>query len=128
MRGRRFGYIPTPDFDTLHPGYASYACSTTDVVHHRFPRMSVEFRNIQVDAETADTLEARAAERGISVAELLAEIAHHSRPAAAEAAEIAELDRRWAKVVGGEATVPHDDVVRWLDSWGTSAFRPLRTR
>lgn len=90
--------------------------------------MSVEFRNIRVDAETADTLEARAAERGISVAQLLAEVARESGPVPADAAEIAELDRRWAKVAAGEATVPHDDVVRWLDTWGTPAFKSFRNR
>ncbi|HEY6258442.1 MAG TPA: hypothetical protein VIY51_21885 [Xanthobacteraceae bacterium] len=29
--------------------------------------------------------------------------------------EIAELDRRWALVEAGEATMPHDEVVRWAD-------------
>jgi predicted transcriptional regulator len=88
--------------------------------------MNIKLRNIEVDAATADLLEARAAARGISVAELLAEIASDRGPVAADAAEIAELDRRWAKVKSGEATVPHDDVVRWLDTWGTEAFKPLR--
>jgi predicted transcriptional regulator len=87
--------------------------------------MNVKVRNIEVDAATADLLEARAASRGLSVAELLAEIANDSGPIAADAAAIAELDRRWAKVAAGEAVVPHDDVVRWLDTWGTSAFKPL---
>jgi predicted transcriptional regulator len=90
--------------------------------------MNIKLRNIEVAAETADLLEARAAERGISVADLLAEIAGESGSAAADEAAIAELDRRWAKVKSGEATVPHDDVVRWLDTWGIEAFRPLRDR
>jgi predicted transcriptional regulator len=38
--------------------------------------------------------------------------------------EIAELDRRWAAIEAGEATVPHIEVVRWLETWGTPAFRP----
>jgi predicted transcriptional regulator len=84
--------------------------------------------SIEVDKTTADALRARAAERGISVAQLLAEIASESGPIAADAADLAELDRRWAKVKAGEATVPHDDVVRWLDTWGTEAFRPLHER
>ena len=37
--------------------------------------MSVKVRKIEVDAETADLLEARAAALGLSVADLLAEIA-----------------------------------------------------
>jgi len=32
------------------------------------------------------------------------------------AAEIAELDRQWAAIKAGEPTVPHDDVVRRLDT------------
>jgi predicted transcriptional regulator len=83
---------------------------------------------IEVDKATADTLKARAAERGISVAELLAEIARESAPVALDVAEIAELDRRWAKIEAGEATVPHDEVVRWLGTWGTPAFKPWHDR
>ena len=83
---------------------------------------------IEVDKATAETLKARAAERGISVADLLAEIARESGPVGADAAEIAELDRRWAKVQSGEATVPHDEVVRWLGTWGTPAFKPWHDR
>ncbi len=88
--------------------------------------MTHQTATIEVDQATADTLRTRAAERGISVAQLLAEIASESGSVAADAADIAELDRRWAKVIAGEATVPHDDVVRWLDTWGTPAFKPLR--
>jgi hypothetical protein len=35
-----------------------------------------------------------------------------------------ELDRQWAAIKAGEPTVAHDDVVRWLDTWGTPGFRP----
>jgi predicted transcriptional regulator len=42
--------------------------------------------------------------------------------------EIAELDRRWAAVEAGEPTVPHDEVVQWLKTWGTPAFRPWNKR
>jgi hypothetical protein len=69
---------------------------------------------IEVSKATADALKACAAERGISVADLLAEVARESGPVAADAAEIAEFDRRWAKLQSGEATAPHDEVVRWL--------------
>jgi hypothetical protein len=39
-----------------------------------------------------------------------------------EREQIAELDRRWAKVVAGEPTVANDDVVRWLQTWGTPDY------
>ena len=91
--------------------------------------MNVKLRKIEVDAETAKVLEARAAERGLSVSELLTEMtALQERPAALSSAEIAELDRQWAAVKAGEPTVPHDEVVRWLQTWGTPAFRPWQNR
>jgi predicted transcriptional regulator len=90
--------------------------------------MTTRTDTIEVDKATADTLKARAAERGISVADLLAEVARESGPVAVDAEEIAELDRRWAKVKAGEATVPHDEVVRWLGTWGTPAFKPWHDR
>ncbi len=49
-----------------------------------------------------------------------------SEPLAIDPDELAELDRRWAAIEAGEATVPHDEVVRWLETWGTPAFRPWR--
>lgn len=42
--------------------------------------------------------------------------------------EIAELDRRWAAIEAGEGTVPHDEVVRWLETWGAPAFKPWSAR
>lgn len=54
-----------------------------------------------------------------------------SKPATSAAIdldELAELERRWAAIEAGEATVPHDRVVRWLETWGTPAFRPWRDR
>ena len=41
---------------------------------------------------------------------------------------MAELDRRWQAVQGGNAAVPHDKVVRWLETWGTPAFKPWLER
>jgi predicted transcriptional regulator len=90
--------------------------------------MNSKTDTIEIDTATAELLKARAAERGMSVAEFLLEVVTASGPAEADAADIAELDRRWARVKSGAATVPHDDVVRWLDTWGTSAFRPWRER
>jgi predicted transcriptional regulator len=40
------------------------------------------------------------------------------------AEDIAELDRRWAKIAAGEPTIPHEDVVRWLNTWGTPEYKP----
>lgn len=90
--------------------------------------MSGKTQTIEVDEATADALEARAAECGVSVAQLLADIAAESGPVTVEAGEIAELDRRWAAIEAGEATIPHDEVVRWLETWGIPAFRPWRKR
>ena len=84
---------------------------------------------IEVDAATADRLKSRAAERGVSVARLVAElVSHASAPLAVDTEEIAELGRRWAKVGAGGTTVSHDEVVRWLDTWGTPAYRPWQDR
>jgi predicted transcriptional regulator len=91
--------------------------------------MNVKVRNIEVDTETADLLEARARARGVSVSELVAELANlDNAPVAVDASEIAELDRRWAPIAAGGPAVPHDEVVRWLQTWGTPAFRPWRDR
>jgi predicted transcriptional regulator len=87
--------------------------------------MSRAKRTIEVDDTTAAALESRAAEAGVSVAELLAEWVAPQRGSVADpAAELADLDRQWAAIKAGEPTVPHQDVVRWLDTWGTPGFRP----
>jgi predicted transcriptional regulator len=91
--------------------------------------MNAKVRTIEVDDATAAALEARAAETGLSVRELLAEMVALSDAMAEIApAEMSELDRQWQAVKGGEPTVAHDDVVRWLDTWGTSRFRPWKGR
>ena len=87
--------------------------------------MNVKVRQIEVDTETAAALEARAAEVGLSVRELLAEmVSLEKTPAKLSGEELSDLDRQWAAIKAGEPTVAHDDVVRWLDTWGTSDFRP----
>jgi predicted transcriptional regulator len=90
--------------------------------------MSGKTESIEVDEATADALRVRAAERGVSVAQFLADIAVESGLVTVDPEEIAELDRRWAAIEGGEATVPHEEVVKWLETWGTPAFRPWRER
>jgi predicted transcriptional regulator len=43
---------------------------------------------------------------------------------AATKADIAELDRQWAEIESGAiSTVPHEKVARWLETWGTPAFK-----
>lgn len=91
--------------------------------------MNVKVRRIEVDAETAAALEARAAEVGLSVRELLAEmVGLEKEPARLSQAKLSDLDRQWAAIKAGEPTIAHDDVVRWLDTWGTSSFRPWKGR
>ena len=86
-------------------------------------------QTIEVDGATAATLETRAAECGISVGELVADMAVLQDVAIDLPTEdIAELDRRWMKIEAGERTVPHADVVRWLRTWGTPDFKPWRER
>ena len=74
-------------------------------------------------------LQSRAAELGVTVSELVAELATlDSDSVVVESDEIAELDRRWNKIKAGETTVPHERVVRWLRTWGTPRFRPWQDR
>ena len=86
--------------------------------------MNAPKRLIEVDERTAIALEARAAERGLSVPDLVAEMtALATSQERLSTSEIAELDRRWAAIEAGEATVSNDLVVKWLRTWGTPAFK-----
>jgi predicted transcriptional regulator len=80
--------------------------------------------SIEVDGATAAVLKERAAERGVSVAQLVAELVAF----AVDDEAIAELDRRWAAVEQGQPTVPHAEVERWLKTWGSPDFRPWNQR
>jgi len=81
-------------------------------------------RLIEVDERTAVTLEATAAERGLSVPDLVAEMtALAASPEALPTDQVAELDRRWAAIEAGEPTISNDAVVRWLRTWGSPAFK-----
>jgi len=91
--------------------------------------MASRTRTIELDEATADVLQARAAERGVSVSSLVTELVNlDTAPLAVDSAEILELDRRWAAVEAGEPTVSNADVVRWLETWGTPAFKPWQAR
>jgi predicted transcriptional regulator len=81
--------------------------------------MTDKTETIEVDSATASVLKARAAARGVSVSQVVAELV----PFAVDDAAIAELDRRWAAIEAGELTVPHEEVERWLRTWGTPEFR-----
>ena len=85
--------------------------------------MQTKTETIEVDSETAAVLKERAAERGVSVAEVVAELIPPS-----DDELIAELDRRWAAIESGERTVPHEEVRAWLRTWGTPTFKPWSKR
>jgi predicted transcriptional regulator len=90
--------------------------------------MSTNVR-IEVDEQTADALQTRAAELGVTVSELVAELATlEADPITINDDAVAELDRRWSKVQNGGGTVPHERVVRWLRTWGTPGFRPWQAK
>jgi hypothetical protein len=99
--------------------------------------MTVKIRSIQVDAKTAELLEARATARGLSVSELLADIAaaDEALPPALEAMRIAgtgpwapdvlaEDARRLAAFKRSREGVPWDEVEAWMKTWGTPQERP----
>jgi predicted transcriptional regulator len=91
--------------------------------------MNTSTRTIEVDVRTAELLEARAAEEGVSVSEFVAGLtALATSPVALSSDELAELDRRWAAIKAGEPTVPHEEVARWLETWGTPEFKRWHER
>jgi hypothetical protein len=99
--------------------------------------MNVKLRKIEVDARTADLLEARAAALGVSVSVLLAELAGNEPLLPPDLSEmrasgqgpwspesLAEDERRLAEFDRTRIGVPWDDVKAWLQSWGTSNALP----
>ncbi|MEJ0013541.1 MAG: hypothetical protein WDM94_13155 [Bauldia sp.] len=86
--------------------------------------MGAATRKIEVDEETAATLEKRAAEIGMSVPDLVAWLVHEEqKPFELSPEDLAELDRR-SEAARTEPNVPHEDVVRWLKTWGTPDYKP----
>lgn len=84
---------------------------------------------IQVDESTAAALARRASARGQSISEVIADlIADHESVVEKDSAQITELERRWERFNKQPSTVPHDQVVRWLETWGTANYRPLSSR
>ena len=99
--------------------------------------MDLKLRKIEVDAKTADLLEARAAARGMSVAELLADIACNAEVLPADLAamraksegpwspeSLEEDARRLAEFERTRMGVPWDEVKAWMQSWGTPKQLP----
>lgn len=93
---------------------------------------------IEVDSRTAELLEARAAARGMSVADLLADLAGDDNllPAELEVMRakgegpwapdvLAEDARRLAEFQRTREGVPWDEVKAWMQSWGSQHERPL---
>ena len=84
-------------------------------------------QTIEVDHDTATALKRRAVERGVSVRELVAELVTlDTRPTEADSEDIAQLDRRWKSFQAQTSVASNDEVVRWLKTWGTPAFRKWR--
>lgn len=93
---------------------------------------------IEVDAQTADLLEARASARGMSVADLLADLAGDDNvlPADLDAMRaagdgpwapdiLAEDARRLAEFHRTREALPWDEVKAWMQSWGTPRELPV---
>jgi len=92
--------------------------------------MSVKRRKIEVDARTADVLEAQAAARGLTISELLTDLVSDQPSADLEALRasgrgpwspgvVAEDARRLADFQRNQEGVPWEEVKAWMKSWGT---------
>jgi hypothetical protein len=94
-------------------------------------------RTIELDDTTADLLAAWASERGLTVSELLAELAagETSLPRDWESMReagrgpwtpevLAEDARRLAAYAREDEGVPWDEVKAWMQSWGTPGELP----
>jgi hypothetical protein len=91
--------------------------------------MTARVRKIEVDVETAERLEARASARGLSVAELLSELAFNE-PATEDPwspAAFQEDARRLDEFERTRMGVPWDEIRSWMETWGTDAERPPPT-
>jgi hypothetical protein len=97
----------------------------------------MNLRSIEIDAETADLLEARAKARGMTVAEFLADIACHEEALPADLARMRangegpwspgvldEDARRLAEFERDRIGMPWPEIKAWLESWGTPNERP----
>jgi hypothetical protein len=103
--------------------------------------MNVKMRKIEVDAETAELLEARAAALGISVPALLAELAGNEPVLPPDLAQLrAKAEGPWSpqslaedahRLAAFERTrmgIPWDQAKAWLESWGAPNALPAAPR
>jgi hypothetical protein len=99
--------------------------------------MNPKLRKIEVDAQTAELLEARAAARGMTVAQLLADLIDAEDglpPALVEMRDagrgpwapevLVEDARRLAEFQRTREAVPWEEVKAWMQSWGTANELP----
>ena len=90
---------------------------------------TMKTQTIEIDDNTATALKQRAQERGVTVPELVAELVTlAASPVDADADDVAELDRRWNAFEAQGSVATNEDVVRWLQTWGTSTFRNWHKR
>lgn len=95
---------------------------------------------IEIDAQTAELLEARAAARGMSLADWLADVAGDENALSADMqAQRAAADGPWAPDILAEdarrlaefhrtrIAAPWDGVKAWMQSWGTPHELPPPT-
>lgn len=90
----------------------------------RYDAGMAKTHTIELDEAVAAALKERADARGLTVPDFLAELVRE----ADDAGQIAELDRRWAAVTAGQTVASNDEVVRWLETWGTPAYKPWGNR
>jgi len=89
--------------------------------------MTAKVHKIEVDADTAAALEARASARGVSVAQLLSEFAFSEGGSADNpwsAAAFEEDARRIEEFERTRMGVPWEEIRSWMETWGTAAERP----
>ncbi len=95
-------------------------------------RMNVKVRTIEIDTQTAELLEARATARGMTVSQLLADIACNTEVLPADLAEmrvrgegpwsadaLEEDARHLAEFERTRMGVPWEEVKTWMEGWGT---------
>jgi hypothetical protein len=96
-----------------------------------------KMRKIEVDEKTAEVLEARAAARGLGVAELLADLVDNEEALPPELAKLrllgqgawspevlAEDARRVAEFERTREGVPWVEIKAWMQTWGTGNEGP----
>ena len=92
--------------------------------------MTAKVRKIEVDVETAERLEARAFARGLSVSELLSELAFNETGSTVDPwspAAFQEDARRLEEFERTRMGVPWDEIRSWMETWGTDAELPPPT-